>query len=422
MPDLFKRKTCRLCDGSKLELVVPIPPTAIADAYVPAQRISEVQPTYPLDLYFCGTCAHVQLLDVVSPELMFRDAYTYQSGSSAGIVKHFQEYADGVLAREKPAAGSLVIDIGSNDGTLLRCFKKAGMTVLGIDPATDLARAATASGIETLPSFLNAELAQKIRKERGAARIVTANNVFAHADDLAGMADSIRTLLANDGVFVFEVSYLVDVVEKMLLGTIFHEHLSYHSVKPMAAFLARHGMELVAIEQVGIQGGSLIGTAQLRGGPRPVSPHVEELIRREAAQGYHHAETLRQFARRLEQMKQDLGALIGGARERGQVIAGFGASRGGTTLLYKLDIGRHLDFIADDSPAKQGLYSPGHHIPIVPGSALYERKPAYVFLLAWVHAKAIMKNHQRYLDEGGRFIVAYPRVEVLSKGASPSPA
>ena len=416
MPDLFKRKTCRLCDGAQLELVVPIPPSAIADAYVTAAQLSQTQPTYPLDLYFCGTCAHVQLLDIVSPELMFKDAYTYQSGSSAGIVKHFKEYADGVLAREKPQAGSLVIDIGSNDGTLLRCFKESEMTVLGIDPATDLARAATASGIETLPQFLNAALAQQVRKERGAARIVTANNVFAHADDLAGMADSIRALLAPDGVFVFEVSYLVDVVEKVLLGTIFHEHLSYHSVKPMAEFLSRHGMELVDIERVGIQGGSLIGTAQLRGGPRPVSPRVAELIRLEAEQGYHRAETLRQFARRLDQMKEELGALIGGAKKEGKGVAGFGASRGGTTLLYKLDIGRHLDFIADDSPAKQGMYSPGHHIPIVPGSALYEKKPAYVFLLAWVHAKAIMKNHQRYLDEGGRFILAYPRVEVIAKG------
>lgn len=416
MPDRFKRKTCRLCDGAKLELVVPVPPSAIADAYVPAAKISEVQPTYPLDLYYCEACSHVQLLDIVSPELMFKDAYTYQSGSTPSIVKHFQEYADGVLSREKPAPKSLVIDIGSNDGTLLRCFKNAGMTVLGIDPATDLAKAATASGIETIPSFLNAEVAQKVRKERGAARIVTANNVFAHADDLAGMADSIRALLANDGVFVFEVSYLVDVVEKVLLGTIFHEHLSYHSVKPMAEFLARHGMELVDIEQVGIQGGSIIGTAQLRGGPRPVSPRVGELIRGEAEKGYHRPEVFRQFARQLDQMKKDLGDLIAGAKKKGQLVAGFGASRGGTTLLYKLDIGQHLDFIADDSPAKQGLYSPGHHIPIVPGSALYEKKPAYVFLLAWVHAKAIMKNYQRYIDEGGRFIVAYPRVEVLPKG------
>jgi hypothetical protein len=419
MPELFKRDSCRLCGGRSLELVVPIPPTAIADAYVPHERITETQPTYPLDLYFCNGCGHVQLLDVVDPKLMFRDDYTYLSASSSGIVRHFKDYASGVLAREKPKEGSLIIDIGSNDGTLLRFFKEAGMTVLGIDPAADLARAATASGIETLPSFLDPGLAQKVRAGRGPARIVTANNVFAHADDLGGMADSIRSLLAPDGVFVFEVSYLVDVVENMLLGTIFHEHLCYHTVKPLAAFLARHGLELVDVDRVGIQGGSLIVTAQLTGGPRQASPRVAETIRQEVEHAYDRAETYRAFGRRIDQMKDDLGNLLKEAKAKGESVAGYGASRGGTTLLYKLDLGRHLSFIVDDSPTKQGLFSPGHHIPILPPAALYERKPSLVFILAWVHAKAILQNHKRYLDEGGRFVVAYPRVEVLSQAPSP---
>lgn len=411
----FKRDDCRLCGGKNLEIAVPMPATAIADAYVAEDKLSEPQAVYPLDLYFCRTCAHVQLLDVVDPRLMFRSNYTYLSGSSAGIIKHFREYAASVLQREKPVPGALVIDIGSNDGTFLRNFKEAGLRVLGIDPATAIARRATEAGIETRASFLDFKTARDVLAEKGPARIVTANNVFAHADDLGAMADSIRALLAPDGLFAFEVSYVVDIVEHMLLGTMFHEHLSHHSVKPLRAFLARHGLELVDVERVGIQGGSIIGYAQLTGGPRTVSPRVAELIKMEEDRGFDKLETYLAFDRRIEKLKQDVGALLDSLGPKG---AGYGAARGGTALLYRLDLGQRLEFIVDDGPEKQGFFSPGQHIPIVSADALYDRKPDWVFLLAWVHSKAILQKHQRYMDEGGRFVVAYPQVQAV---ASPAP-
>jgi len=411
----IKRDNCRLCGGKDLILAVPMPATAIADAYVAKDQVTQVQAVYPLDLHFCRTCAHVQLLDVVDPRLMFRSDYTYLSGSSAGIVKHFREYAASVLQREQVAAGSLIVDIGSNDGTFLRNFKEAGLRVLGIDPATAVARRATESGIETVARFLDPKTAQEVRAEKGAARIVTANNVFAHADDLGPMADSIRALLAPDGLFAFEVSYVVDIVDHMLLGTVFHEHLCYHAVKPLRAFLARHGLELIDVERVGIQGGSIIGYAQLAGGPRSKSPRVGELIKMEEDRGFDKLETYLAFDRRIEKLKQDVGALLDTLGQKG---AGYGAARGGTALLYRLDLGRRLEFIVDDGPEKQGLFSPGHHIPIISADALYERKPDWVFLLAWVHSKAILQKHARYMEAGGRFVVAYPQVQAIG---SPTP-
>ena len=406
-----KRDDCRLCSGKNVELAVPMSPTPIADAYVTKDLVGEPQPEYPLDLYFCHGCGHVQLLDVVDPKLMFKDDYTFLSGASAGIVKHFSEYVARILEREKPSPGSLVVDIGSNDGTFLRFFKDAGMNVLGIDPASSLANSATASGIETWCHFLGKTVAAKVRQEKGPARIVTANNVFAHADDLAGMADSIQTLLAPDGVFVFEVSYLLDVVDKMLLGTIFHEHLCYHSVKPLAAFLLRHGMELIDVERVSVQGGSMIGTAQLKGGPRVASPRIDEMIREEMRRGFDRIDPLREFTTRIDTMKGDLEKLF----STGGSFAGYGASRGGTTLLYRLGLDHRLAFICDDSPAKQNLFSPGDHVPILSSQVLYEKKPDYVFILAWVHWKAIVESNRRYLDQGGRFIVAHPGIQVVSK-------
>jgi hypothetical protein len=411
---LSRRAQCRLCGAGKLEAVVSLTPTPVADAYVSAQQVGEPQDVYPLELSFCHACAHVQLLDVVNPRLMFRDDYTYRSGSSKGIVKHFSEYAASVLARERPPGGSLVVEIGSNDGTLLRFFKEAGLRVLGIDPASDLAREATESGIETVPSFLLPELATRIRSERGGARIVTANNVFAHADDLSGMATCIRTLMAPDGVFVFEVSYLVDVVDKLMLGTIFHEHLSYHSIAPLAKFLLAHGLELIDVERVTIQGGSIICTAQHVGGHRPVDPRVGDLLRMERERGFDRAETFRDFERAIDRLKDDVRDLLGDLKSKGMVGAGYGAARGGTTLFYHFGLADFVEFLVDDSPDKRGQFTPGHHIPILEPEAIYTRKPDYVCVLAWIHTRAILKNHERYSSGGGRFIQLYPKLEVVS--------
>jgi SAM-dependent methyltransferase len=243
-----RRKTCRLCDSSKLELVVPLAPTPVAEKYVTKEELNQPTPIYPLDLHMCLDCGHVQLLEVVDPQFLFDD-YTYTSGNTKTLVQHFDEIAESTCVRYKVPQGSLVVDIGSNDGSLLRAFQKRGMRVLGVDPAKEIAAKATAAGIPTIPDFMTPDLARKIKAEHGGISIVCAFNVFAHADNLAGMADSIRELLAPNGVFVFEASYLLDILDRMLLGTIFHEHLSHHSIIPVESFLRRHGLELIDVQR-----------------------------------------------------------------------------------------------------------------------------------------------------------------------------
>ncbi|HPM81130.1 MAG TPA: class I SAM-dependent methyltransferase [Candidatus Anammoximicrobium sp.] len=414
----YHRTTCRLCESSQLELVVPFAPTPIADAYVPREQIAEIQPCYPLDMYQCRTCGHVQLLDVVDPRLLFGQ-YSYFSGRSAGLVRHFQHYADNVIRKTAPSAGSLVVDIGSNDGCFLRSFQERGYRVLGIDPAENVARAANEAGIETLAEFFDGALAERLARDRGRAQVVAANNVFAHTDDMAGMADAVRTLLADDGVFVFEVSYLLDVIDHMLLGTVFHEHVCYHAVTPLDAFLRRHGLELIDAERVAIQGGSLIGTAQRLGGPRKTAPAVAELQALERRRALHDPSTLRAFSARIEAVRVGVSSLVQRLQDEGNTLAGFGAARGGTLLIYHFGLGPILRFIVDDSPDKQGLYSPGFHIPVLPTAALYEQQPEYAFILAWVHSKPIIQNHRRYLEAGGRFITCFPNIEIVTRDSPP---
>ena len=338
-------------------------PTPPANAFVAPEDLDKAQAVYPLDVFFCETCAHVQLLDVVDPAALFED-YVCVSGTSPVFVRHFQDYARDILDRFRPPGGSLVVDIGSNDGTLLGFFKDAGLAVLGIDPATDIAESATAAGIETIPGFFSPGMARTIAAERGSASVITANNVFAHMDDIAGALEGVRALLAPDGVFVFEVSYLADVVEKTLFDTIYHEHLDYHSVKPLRLFLAAGGMELIEAVRTESHGGSLRCTAQHARGGRETGPSVGALVALEEEMGLDRARTFHRFAGRIDELGRELRSLLDRILGEGGTIAGFGAPAKATTLMYHYGIGSDtLDFIVDDSPLKAGPLFAGHSRP-----------------------------------------------------------
>ena len=414
MSELCRRRdSCRLCGGDRLTQVLSLTPTPPANAFVGAEALDTPQACFPLDVFFCEDCAHVQLLDVVDPALLFEN-YVYVSGTSPVFVKHFEAYAGEVVQRfVAEPAGSLAIDIGSNDGTLLAAFKGLGLSVLGIDPARDIAADATARGIETRAAFFDSTLARRLAAERGPARVITANNVFAHADDLGDIVVGIRDLLAADGVFVFEVSYLVDVYENTLFDTIYHEHLAYHSVKPLLRFFAANGLRLFAAERVASHGGSLRGFVGHADGPWADDGSVAALVRHEETLGLDSAETLIAFAKKIDALRDELGDILAGIKAKGGAIAAFGAPAKATTLMYHFGFGPEIvDFIIDDSPLKQGLYSPGMHIPVLPSSALYERNPDATIILAWNFAEPIIANHAAYQQAGGQFVIPLPLVEI----------
>ena len=409
----YKRETCRLCESEDLGCVLSLEPTPPANAFVNASRIADEQSRFPLDVYFCRACKHVQLLDVVDPEELFGE-YVYVSGTSSVFVKHFEDYAQMCRERYNLQKGDFVVEIGSNDGTLLRFFQDAGMRVVGIDPAREIARRATESGIETLPTFFDSTLARKLQEERKSAKLIAANNVFAHIDDLGEVVDGVRSLLTEDGVFVFEVSYLVDVFNKTLFDTIYHEHLAYHSVGPLVPFFEAHGMELIHVSRVGSHGGSLRAVAQLKGGPHLVEASVALFIEEERVLGLQDEDSLKAFAARINDTGEKLRTMLQELKSENRKIAGFGAPAKATTLMYHFGINSDLiDFVVDDSPLKQGLYTPGMHIPVVPASRIPEEKPDYLLLLAWNFADAIIGKHAEFRENGGKFIVPLPNLEVV---------
>ncbi len=411
----YHRQTCRLCESKNVEMVVPLAPIPLPDKYVTKDQLNKPFELFPVDLYMCHDCGHVQLLDVINPDVLWDRDFSYHSGQTPGIIEHFEDITEKIVCRYNPAANSLIFDVGSNDGSMLQCFKKRGFRVLGIDPAKEIAQKATDAGIETLPEMFTPDLARKIKEKYGPASVIMAFNVFAHADDMSGMAESIHHLLAPEGVFLFEVQYLMDIIDHMLLGTIFHEHLCHHSVKPMMQFLRRHGMELIDVERVTIQRGSIIGTAQLIGGPRPVSPSVERLLALEKERGLDRPETIKQFANRLAQLKQQAQGLIAQWKRDGATVAAYGAARSGPTFIAQLGLGDVISFIVDDHPQKVHKYSPGHRIPVIPTEELYKRMPDYVVILAWIHAKKIIAANRKYLEQGGHFVVCCPEVQVIGQ-------
>lgn len=288
------------------------------------------------------------------------------------------------------------------------------MRVLGIDPAQEIARQATASGVETLPDFFTSDLAAKIRHEHGGAAVFCANNVFAHADDLADIVRGICEVLADDGVFVFEVSYLVDIVDNYLFDTVYHEHVSYHSIGALARFFERMGMQLINVQRLASKGGSIRGFAQrLPEGNRPVQHVVDEMIATERQRGFFDLATYKGYAERIAERRTAVQKFVDSELAQGRVVAGYGASTTTTTLLWDFGLTRKLAFIADDNPKKHGLYTPGCHIPVVPSDELYVRRPDTVVILAWQYAKPILAKHERFVKEGGQFVVPLTELKVI---------
>jgi SAM-dependent methyltransferase len=410
--EVFHRRTCRLCNSERVERVVKLQPIPLSENYTTDRAAASKAPRYPIDVYMCADCGHVQQLDVIDSKSLW-DSYTYYSGNAKGMPEHFQQIADQVLRKYQVPVNSLVIDIGSNDGSLLKPFKQAGHRVLGIDPAKEVARRAIEAGIPTIPSLMSLDLAKAICEQHGPASVVCAFNVFAHADDLGDMADGIRTLLAPDGLFFFEAQYLLDMIDGLLVATIFHEHMSHHSVKPLARFLDRHGLELIASERSRIQHGSLIGTVQIKGGRRPVEASVDQLLALEAERHLDQVQTLRDFAARIDVLRDRTAALVASWKKEGKAIAAFGAARSGPTLIAQFGLASVIDYIVDDHPQKVGKYQSGDGIPIVPVVELCKRMPDYTIILAWVHAQKIIETNRDYLDKGGRFVVLCPETRVV---------
>lgn len=409
------RDTCRMCEGKDLTQVWSFGDTPLANSYLKPEQVGSVEePFAPLDIFYCGDCHLVQMLDVVDPDVLFSN-YLYVSSTSPKFVAHFEDYAKHLIERFGLDKEDLVVDVGSNDGVLLKPFKERGIRILGIDPAQNVAEMANNDGIETIADYFTPEVADKIVADKGKAKIIAANNVFAHTDDVNLFVEATKRLLADDGVYVFEVQYLGSLIKKNLFDIVYHEHVCYYSVHPLVKFFAKHNMEVFDVERPTVHGGSLRVFVQKKGGPHERSERLSEILHEEKTQALTTLAPYQQFASRIQQNKEKLQEILQTIKKEGKRIVGYGAPAKATTLLYALGIdGETIDYIVDDDKKfKQGMVMPGNHIPIVAPKKLYEDKPDYCLVLAWNFAEPIMENHANFKKQGGKFIVPIPEPKII---------
>lgn len=382
------------------------------NGYLSEKKLDKKEPKYPLDIGRCTKCGLVQLTKIVRPDIMFEN-YKYIPSASKTMVKHFDSLAKEIINKHNLEKNNLVIDIGSNDGTLLKSFKKRGMKVLGIDPAENLADIANKEGVETLAEYFTSNVAEKVKKEYGKAKAITATNVVAHIADLQDLFKGIEILLDQNGVFVAEFPYLVDLLENIEFDTIYQEHLSYFSVKPLIHLVERYDLHLSDIQKIPVHGGSLRVFIK-KGRKKKLSPSVSGLLALEESKNIYSSKTYKEFVNEVEMKKKELITLLKKLKSEGYNIAGYGASARGNILMNYFGIdNKILDFIVDSTPYKQGLYTPGHHIPIRPEKELLEKMPEYALLLAWNFKDEILKKQEKYREKGGNFILIVPDVEIV---------
>jgi SAM-dependent methyltransferase len=402
---------CRSCGADDLEVVLSLGKMALANALLTADQLTEPEPTYPLDLAFCGRCALVQITEVVPPEQLFGE-YAYFSSYSSTMLSHAEAIVRRLIAERDLGPGSLAMEIASNDGYLLQNYLAAGIPVLGIEPARNVVPAAEARGVTTLCVFFGAEVAEELRAAGRRADVIHANNVMAHVPDLNGVLGAIATVLAPGGVAVVETPYVRDLVESLEFDTIYHEHLYYYSLTSLERAFRRNGLSVVGVERIPIHGGSLRVFAQA--GDVPAVAAVAALIAEERALGMDELAYFHGFAERVDNLRTRLRALLADLKAQGRRVAAYGAAAKGTVMLNACGIGAEtLDFVADRSEYKQGRFMPGVHLPVVAPERLLQDRPDDVLLLTWNFADEILAQQAAYRAQGGRFVIPVPEPRIV---------
>ena len=403
---------CRICSSS-ITLFMSFGKMPIANGFLTEDQI-ESEYFFELAPSFCEKCGMFQLIEQPAPEKMFHENYAFFSSTSRYMQMHFKAFTELVINNVFPGRNDpFVVELGSNDGIMLRNFKEAGYRHLGIEPSENVADVARTQGIQTLSEFFNLELAERIVSEHGHADAVLAANVMCHIPDINAVAAGIARLLKPDGILMFEDPYLGDMIAKTSYDQIYDEHVFIFSATSVAWAFSQHGLELIDVMPQVTHGGSMRYMLALKGS-NPVSPHVAALIEKEQAQGLHQAWTYNQFRQNCEASRKALLGMLESLRRDKKRVVGYGATSKSTTVNNYCGIGpEHIEFISDTTPIKQGKLTPGSHIPVKSYEAFKENPPDYALLFAWNHAQEIFEKEQAFKAGGGKWITFVPRVEII---------
>ena len=409
----MKKNTCRMCKSNHIQQFLDLDFSALSDNFLTIEQLEESETFFPLKVFVCLDCGLCQLGYVVPPELMFNKDYPYDSSTTKTGRDHFTKMGIDICDQFNLKQNSLVIDIGSNAGVLLDAFKSKGMRVLGIEPSSKLANLAIKNGIDSIIEFFSNKLVNKILEKYGKVSVITATNVFAHIDDLDDFMKSADSLLREDGIIVIEAPYLLHLIENLEYDTIYHEHLSYLSVKPMVNFCKRFGFEIFDIKEQTIHGGTLRYFIS-RKNQQNISKNVYSYLELEEKKDLYSIQKLENFANLVQKHRKTLMELLNNIKKEGKTIVGISAPAKGNTLLNycKID-SKTLEYITERNPIKIGKFTPGMHIPVFSDEKLLEDQPDYALILAWNFADEIIQNNLEYKTKGGKFIIPIPKPKIV---------
>jgi len=397
---------CQICKSSDLKLILSLGHHPVPQEYLTSKMLHEQEITYPLNVVFCDKCKLVQLDYIIDPKIVFPPQYPYRTGLTKMLINNFQSLSDNLLKLGYLKQKSLVVDIGSNDGTLLKPFKEKGMKVVGVEP-TGAAKVANANGIPTVQDFLSNKIVASIIKKYGHADVVTATNVFAHINDTSTLVKNIKNLMAKDGVFVSESQYLLDIIEKVEFDTIYHEHLRFYSLKPIKTMLEKEGLSIVDVERISAAGGSI--RVYAKKGKHLMSERALSIISEEEKAGLYDFASYQNFAKRISGAKYELVSLLLKLKKDGSRIVGITSSCRSNTLLSFMKITDDiLDYTGEKSGSpKIGMYTPGTHIPVVDEEKIIREQPEYLLILSWHIGKDLIEV-MRKKGYKGKFILPLP--------------
>lgn len=404
---------CLICGGAELVPFLDLGDIPLANSFLKSLEELASERKYPLRVCYCARCSHVQLSHSVNPAEMFSE-YIYFTGNSESVVSHARRLSQIVRANVELDHSSFIVEIGSNDGTVLQVFKEISNNVLGVDPARNVAQVARERGVPTVAEFFTEELADDLSCTHGKAAVIVGRNVLAHVPKLRGLARGIAKLLARDGLALIEVPYFVALLEHMEFDTIYHEHLSYFSVAALDALFKAAGLELIDVKRILLHGGSLLLYFQQRGGRRKRHDSVETFLRSEAESRVLTPGSLETFAERVMMLKDEIREFVHAAKSGSRRMAGYGACAKGNVLMNMCGLSRDdIEFIVDRSTYKHGLFAPGKGIPIFSIDKLYEEDIDFLLLLAWNFADEIIRQQSRFEAKGGVFIVPIPHPQFI---------
>jgi methylation protein EvaC len=409
--------SCSFCSSTNMELIMDFGNVALAGGFLKTKEFKN-EKKYPMRVCFCKECFAVQVVDIIEPDILFRD-YFYFSSSIKTLSDHFVDYAKELTSRFLNPQEATVLEFGCNDGVLLYPLADQGIKkVIGVDPAKNIISSINDKRITIINNYFNEKVSREVVAKYGSVDLIMANNVFAHIPDIKGTTIAIKNALSDEGVFVFEVHYLGKIIDEMQYDMIYHEHLYYYSLLSAIEHFKKYDLTIFDIKHVPIHAGSIRFYVAKKNSNRAkvISENVKLLEKEEKLKAYNKFESFKLFSKKVEDTKKELIELLKKLKKEGKTVAGYGASGRANTIIQNCEITNDLvSYMIDDAPAKVGCYTPGSHLEILSSSVLNgDNAPDYVLVFAWSFFDEIVKRNKQFIESGGKMIVPLPEVKVIS--------